>query len=393
MKRIWSDLLFPIISEPIREGMLILNEKNTIVEVLSPSDKNYNKEGAQYFPGGLTPGFVNTHCHLELSHLKGKLNEKTGLDGFIEELSALRNASEKSVKHSAQEADLVMYLSGCAVVGDIANGSSSFDIKKKSKITYHTFVERFGLAESAAKTSFDQGLENLRTLKELGLSGSLSPHAPYSVSEKLFDLILNHCLKTNSVMSIHHQESDSENELFMFGSGPMRARFKKMGISDSGFKPKGSTSAQWLGKKLTSKQKVLLVHNTFSRDEDIMALLSASKDVFFCLCPKANWFISHQLPDIKLISSKTQNITLGTDSLASNDKLDMLDEMRLIQNQIPEIKLDTLLKWACLNGAKALDLDDTFGSFEKNKTPGIVHLSQIDTKNMLILPESASRML
>jgi cytosine/adenosine deaminase-related metal-dependent hydrolase len=105
-------------------------------------------------------------------------------------------------------------------------------------------------------------------------------------------------------------------------------------------------------------------------------MLSAAfnRQTFYCLCPNANLYISNVLPDIHLLMKEQCNIVLGTDSLASNHQLSIAEEIKTIQNNFPGISLETMLQWATINGARALQMDDTLGSFEKGKQPGVLLL-------------------
>ena len=84
------------------------------------------------------------------------------------------------------------------------------------------------------------------------------------------------------------------------------------------------------------------------------------------------------MPPIQLLIENNCNIVLGTDSLASNYSLNLLDEMKTIQKNFPGIPLEKILQWATINGAKALQMENTLGSFEKDKKPGIVLIENIE---------------
>lgn len=393
MRLLYSDMLLPLDQAPIKNGLLVVSETGKILDVVHPQSENYSLNDAQYFKGALVPGFVNAHCHLELSHLKNKVSQHTQLDGFVEELMSLKSASQEEIVSSMLEAEEELFTKGCVAVGDISNGNSSFQLKLKSKIKFHTFIERFGLSADISSTSFDSGIALLNVLKELNLQGSLSPHAPYSVSDKLINKIIKHCNDNQFIMSIHHQESESEAELFVSGRGPMLERFQRMGISTVGFEAKGKSSAAWLADKIHENQKIMLVHNTASNKKDVQTILAKTKNAYFCLCPKANLFISNRLPDLRMLLEEKCELLIGTDSLASNDSLDILDELRTLQSAFPFIDSSDLFRWASFNGAKALGMENNLGSFSIGKTPGIVHISNFNHKKMLILPESEARLV
>jgi cytosine/adenosine deaminase-related metal-dependent hydrolase len=125
---------------------------------------------------------------------------------------------------------------------------------------------------------------------------------------------------------------------------------------------------------------VILVHNTFTKQEDIdyiNEVKSAEQLLSFCICPSANIYIENTFPPVFMLLENEANVVIGTDSLASNHQLDILEELKLISGKWPKIKTDILLKWATLNGAKALQMDDTLGSFKKGMQPSIVLIENI----------------
>jgi cytosine/adenosine deaminase-related metal-dependent hydrolase len=127
------------------------------------------------------------------------------------------------------------------------------------------------------------------------------------------------------------------------------------------------------------------VHNTFTQQEDIDYIDKAkTKDqlVSFCLCPNANFYIESKLPPVEVLLRNECNIVVGTDSLASNHQLDILEELKIISRNFPGIPLETLLQWATINGAKALRADDVLGSFEKGRQPGIVLIENVEGKKL-----------
>ena len=116
----------------------------------------------------------------------------------------------------------------------------------------------------------------------------------------------------------------------------------------------------------------MLVHDTYTKDEDIFQVSPTNYQLSTVLCPNANLYIENKLPVIQQFIEARLNIVTGTDSLASNDQLNILSELGTIQNRFPSIELTTLLQWATSNGAKALQIENKFGNFEKGKQPGVV---------------------
>jgi cytosine/adenosine deaminase-related metal-dependent hydrolase len=115
--------------------------------------------------------------------------------------------------------------------------------------------------------------------------------------------------------------------------------------------------------------------------------------LFWCLCPRANLYIENRVPPVDLLTEEGCRIVIGTDSLASNESLDILAELKVLQDHFPEIPLAELVRWATLNGAMALRQKNTYGSIRRGKRPGLLLLQDVDLLNMRLLPESRVRRL
>lgn len=385
MRKIAATYIFPVNQSSIKNGILVCNDDGEVVDVIDNGGQFCEEAGVEYYSGILVPGFVNAHCHLELSHLKGKIQEKTGIGGFIGKINQLRNCEVGEIEKALQIADRKMWTAGTAVVGDISNSVLSLKTKLKSKIHYHTFVESFGFHPSRATKSFEYAEFVLNEFQENGLPASIVPHSPYSVSELLFNKIKTKAEQEKSVLSIHNQESKGEAEFYEKGTGPIVNHLKNnLGIDISHWKPSGKSSLQSVLKYFPTENQLLLVHNTFTEKEDLKELEKqrSSNNTFFVLCPNSNLYIENTLPPIPLFKNEGLTICVGTDSLASNHQLSILDEMLTIQDAFPEIPLEEMIRWATINGAQALQVQQTFGSFETGKNPGVNLISGLDFKQM-----------
>ncbi len=385
MKKISANYIFPGNSAPIKNGVVVYDKEGTINAVLNPEIDTINWSEVEKFEGIVCPGFINTHCHLELSHLKGKISEKTKLHGFVKEIISIRdNSSQEERDMAISLAEAEMIKNGIVAVGDISNGSSTFSFKEKSKLKYHTFVEVFGSDPKIANNAFlhSEEVYNGYFDKE---RASITPHATYSVSDNLSQLINSHALENNSLISIHNQETKSENSFFKEGTGEMFAFLKIAEKTKNNFVPTGKNALSSFLGKYSNLNKVLLVHNTFTEKEDIEWSKEYSANIFWCFCPNANEYIEKRQPIYSLF--KNENCTIGTDSLASNWSLSILDEMKTISNKDKSISLETLIKWATYNGAQFLEFDK-LGSIEKGKQPGLNLIQNMNFNNLSLTENS-----
>ena len=142
MKKISADYIFPGNSASIKNGVIVIGDNGEILEVLNPLQHEINWEEVEQHQGIICPGFINTHCHLELSYLKDKLSEHSKLHGFVKEIVAIREQfSYEERKEAIKNAEQEMIANGIVAVGDISNGNTSFHQKAKGNLNYHTFLE------------------------------------------------------------------------------------------------------------------------------------------------------------------------------------------------------------------------------------------------------------
>ncbi len=374
--------------------VLITNPEGQVINIVDILDAGDN---IQIFKGLLTPGFINAHCHLELSHLKNVIAPGFGLVNFVQQVMRNRSLVEEAKQQAMHYAEQEMYRNGIVAVGDICNTPESITVKKQSSLHWHNFIEISGFIDAAATKRLADGEDVCANYYNNNLTQtSLTPHAPYSVSKTLFAQ-LNQAT-TNQLISIHNQECSAEDELYQNKSGSFLDLYKNFGIDIDGFQPTGKTSLQsWLP-YFNNKQSIISVHNTFTSNVDIDFYKSHSiatkqtesnLSLFFCVCINANKYIEQTPPPIELLRKSNCPIVIGTDSYASNWQLSVLEEIKTIQlataNSIP---LTEILQWATINGARALQMDKTLGSFEKNKKPGIVLIEEMN--NLTLTNRSTS---
>ena len=372
-----ADFVFSAHSGFIANGILAVNDDGSIADLIDPA-KTETVPDAEKFSGLLCPGFINAHCHLELSHLRSQISKHTGFVGFAKELLPKRNTfSAEQIAEAITLAEDEMYRNGIVAVGDIANTADSFAQKAKGRLKYHTFIELLTLNPVFAETVFEKGKELLAQSPQ---PASLVPHAPYSVSHELMRLIADDAAKRKTVSSIHSEESPAEEEFSLTASGPMLDFYKFLGIDISYYKAPGMNSLRASLPNLLNGERLLLVHNTLTTAADIVWANLLHPKLSWCFCPNANLYIENRLPDFNLFRKAGAHIVVGTDSLASNDQLSILDELKVIAANAPEIPLEDLLTWATKNGAEALQFDE-LGTFEKNKKPGIVLITGFEEIN------------
>src|SRR5687768_10639201 len=263
-----ASYVYPVNALPIKNGVLGLDEDGTITAVLNADEaKEARIENVAHYEGLLVPGFVNTHCHLELSHLRGQVPQHTGLTDFVQAVMKLRADDDYTIEQAMLQADVEMSEHGIVAVGDISNQTVSRGIKGGSPIYYHTFLEVMGFNPATAKISINRALEFKQKFE--GLPISIVPHAPYSVSAELFKALRLVAEGLNGPVSIHNQETPDENAFFERKEGGFLKLYEFLGLDIGFYEPSGKTSLQTVLPMMSGRQRTLLVHNTMSNGADV----------------------------------------------------------------------------------------------------------------------------
>ncbi|MFM2134995.1 MAG: hypothetical protein RL021_395 [Bacteroidota bacterium] len=382
MRFLQADRVYPVSSGFIPDGLLAVEDDGTIREVIDPAlqaDTALQLRGSgkiEVLKGWLIPGFINAHCHLELSWMKGRIPPGNGLPDFIGNLVRLEAPSAEEVLQAMFDAEAEMQRNGIVGVGDISNTPVSVDVKKRGILRYHTFVETFDLRPERAEEKYRDAVALSDLFLADGLRASVVPHSPYTVSGELMRRINAGAAADSALVSVHHQETGSEDLLFRSGSGELADFLLKAGAVCAS--PDGRSSFENLSGLLKDCQRILLVHNTYTGTDDYQRAAQAAGVYWWCLCPNANRYIENRLPSLPMFFAAGDRVLFGTDSLASNDSLSVLEEMKTVAAAYPEIPFGKLLSAATINAARFFSWDDSLGSFEQGKRPGVNLLSNID---------------
>ena len=396
MRKFSAHYIFTGTGTVLEKGIITLNDQGVVTQITDTHGEPDEKAGVEFYSGVITPGFINAHCHLELSHLRSTFPEKTGLPVFLKHVAENRNPEENRVFNEARKADAELWQNGIIGVGDISNTNATFAIKSKSKIAYHTFIEALGFSPGRAEKAFGLSEEYFKEALKLNLIASIVPHAPYSISKELFDKIADFALCRNSILSMHSQESSAEDDLYILGRGEIfRHLTENLNLDLTSFRLTGSSALESVIGWIPKECKLLLVHNitTGQKDLDMIEQNRSLSQTWFVLCPESNLFIEDRLPDIELFRRNKLQICLGTDSLSSNRKLSVLEEMKTVQAHFPSIPFGELVTWATRNGAEALEMNDWAGTIEVGKRPGINLITGMNLQQVRLQPQSKIKKL
>lgn len=389
LKRIAASFVYTLdAAEPVRNGFVEYDDTDgRIINVGQCS------EGDDIIEGALVPGFVNGHCHVELSHLHTKFRKGTGMAGFIDQINELRDWAGRDKKiELVQKWMDKMWKDGVSAMADISNDDSSFEVKKNHPMYTRTFLEVFGSEPEMCQGVMEDVTELNRTADSVGIDAAPTPHSCYTMSPQLLSASAAAGLKRGYI-SYHSQESQEEEDLLRTGTGAMYENRKRSGMSTPPVT--GESSLKYFIERLAEAkpapydERILLVHNVCLSQDDIDAAKKVMNNVYWAVCPLSNIFIHNALPPIPLMRANGLVIMLGTDSLSSNDDLDMVKEMWCLHDAFPEVPMTEIFTWASLNGASFLGKEDQLGSLTPGKRPGIVLVKGID-RNGYVTGDSRS---
>ena len=392
-RRITAEFVYTLDSvESIKNGFVEYDETDGTVVAVGKCE-----EDEEVLKGALVPGFVNAHCHVELSHLYKKFRKGTGMAGFIDQINELRDWAGKEAKTAlVKEWMDKMWADGVSAMADISNDDSSFDVKKSHNLYTRTFLEVFGSEPEMCEGVMADVTALNKVADEAGIDAAPTPHSCYTMSPQLLSASAAAGLEKGFI-SYHSQESQEEEDLLRSGSGAMYENRKRSGMSTPPVT--GESSLKYFIDRLADAapapydQHILLVHNVCLAQEDIEAAKKVMNNVYWVVCPLSNIFIHNALPPIPLMRENGLAIALGTDSLSSNDDLDMVKEMYCLHKNFPEVPMGEILTWASLNGARFLAKDDQLGSIVPGKKPGIVRISNVDETGCVTADSSSVRVI
>ncbi len=377
MRKIGANYIFTAVrSKPwIKNGYLVFDDNGTVLQISGDFEAENEPAGLEFYSGYMIPGLVNAHLHLELSYLRQKKDKFDGLHDFVAYMAQKDNADNDEKVKASKFYDGLMYDRGVVLAADIMNSDLTLEIKKESRIKYVNFAEVYGLNPDVAEGRIDSAITLQQKFNGNNLIAWLSPHSTYSLSTDLYGL-LRQKLSNQPVTTIHFLEGRYEKLLFSGKPSEFKEVLKTFS-EDLPYRNWGS--AVDFAITLTDEiPTVFFVHNTFADKNDLAAIAKKIKNPYFVLCPSSNLNVESRLPDYKVFSGFENKLLVGTDSLATNDDLDIVKEINLLLQA--GFNEETVLYAATLNGAKALAFEKDYGSFEKGKKPGAVILQKSDGK-------------
>jgi aminodeoxyfutalosine deaminase len=315
----------------------------------------------------IIPALVNAHTHLELSHLAGlgQAAAEAPFEDIIGWIAALLRRREtdpvthREMRTAAHASVADLHRTGTLLVADIGNGPASLAPQQEGGIEVHFLLELLGLSRAAVRAGYNR-------LAQLDPATICTAHAPYSTAPELIRVLKERGVARGDLFSIHVAESTQEIELLMTGGGPFRMFLEERGVWDGSFVPPATGAVEYLDRLGVLDSRTLCVHSVHITDAEIQLL--AARQAKVCLCPGSNRTLrTGRAPVGKLLAAGILP-ALGTDSLASNQRLDLWREMQLLREDHPAIDPERIFAMATSGGAAAVGAGDRLGSLSPGKS-------------------------
>ncbi len=334
-----------------------LKIENGLIKEIGKWGKHKCGHVIDHGPGVIIPPLINSHTHLDLTGLKGKVPFENGFSSWVKKLIHMREImGEKVLAKSSLDGIDELIKSGCCVVGDISTFDSTWDIISKSNMYGVNFKEFIGnfLPEKISCN-----------IKGRNLIASVAGHAPHTTSPELVASLKKISNRYSLPFSIHLAESLDEIDFFATGKGAWADLLKERGIDFSLWNISVKTPVGHLKQRGILDKKTIAVHLLYATEKDIKIIADTGTRV--SLCPRSNFNLHKRLPPLEKILKAGIKPSLGTDSLASVDSLSVFDEMTYTASSFPGVSPEAIFDMGTINGAAALGMDKRSGSLSPEK--------------------------
>jgi 5-methylthioadenosine/S-adenosylhomocysteine deaminase len=371
--------VLPITQPPIENGTVV--ESDGLITYVGRRSAAPPGDDYELGEAILLPGLVNTHTHLELTVMRGFL-EDCRFAHWIDKLRQSRNETmdQNALLDSARFGIVEGLEAGITTYADTCSSGVAMQAMREAGVRGIMYQEVFGPDPSHAQTAMRELEERIETLRldqtEL-VSLGVSPHAPYTVSDPLYDAAASFANSRQLPLAMHIAESEPELDLVTGGTGDFAERWKRRGIAVS---RRARSSIALLEERGALERGPLLIHCVRVDAADIAII--ARNHCSVAHCPASNAKFGHGIAPLLPLIAAGIKVGIGSDSVASNNRMDILDEARLsvLIHRAATRRHDAFgaheaLQLATIGGARALGIDARVGSLEVGKEADLAAFS------------------
>jgi cytosine/adenosine deaminase-related metal-dependent hydrolase len=367
-RRLAARWLLPVRGSPIERGALLIGSDGRILDIGPDASVAWPADTAaeNFDDAVILPGLINTHTHLELTGFDGQVSERE-FTAWIRRLRAVKaTRSPAEYLDAARRGLAACYAAGVTTVADTGDSGAVIQALAEAGGSGVAYQEVFGPHPSQAAESLT-GLQ-LRVKELCGFAGDrvrigVSPHAPYTVSGQLFRSVSEWARSEQLPLAVHAAESPAESEFLLRGAGPFAEAWCARGIPLPA--PGGRTPIRWLAEHGVLSERTLCIHAVQLDQDDVDRLADSGAAVAHC--PLSNRAHGHGDAPLEKLLARGVRVGLGTDSVVSVGRLDLLAEARAAAGLAPFLDADALIDRCTLGGARALGLDSETGSLTPRK--------------------------
>jgi 5-methylthioadenosine/S-adenosylhomocysteine deaminase len=379
-----AEWILPVTTPPIKGGAVVI--RSGLIEEIGKKEKILKEfsgeEVIDFKKAILMPGFIDAHTHLEYSAFRGICDDLPFSLWKIQLTEKSSHLNKKDWEISADLGALEAIQSGITCIGDITSTGASLGAAKKASLRGIIFYEISEMDSSKKTKTIEKAERGIREwqneVKGSNLEIGISPYSVYNVAPPIFKAVSKFAQKNDLLLGLHLAGSKDEYNFVKYGAGPLAIEYrKKSGWENVLWQPMGVSPVKYVENWDVFDSKVLAVHCIQVNERDIDVL--KRYDVRVVHCPKCSSKLGMGIAPLSKFLNRGLAVGIGTDSPASNNTMDLFDEMRIglllhrgLIGGIDYISAKSFLEMATIGGAKALRLDDKIGSLEKGKEADII---------------------
>ncbi len=377
--------VLPVSQESIEDGAVVVSgDKIEAVGKRKELERNYPEEEVKDFGQAvLMPGFVDAHAHLEYSVFRGLCDDLSFTHWKMQVTKKSKKLTAKNWFSSAELGALEAIRSGITCIADTTDTGASLKASRQAGLRGIIFHEVMGMDNSRVGRIISEAKKNVSSWQAeaegTNLEIGISPYSVYTVSPPLFKAVSDWAKEDNLTVCFHLAGSPDEYEFVKYGSSPLATSFlEQMGWNDLLWQPTGVSPVKYVEQwDALESGKVIVVHCIQVSDADIDIL--KKYDVSVVHCPKCSAKLGMGVAPLGKFLYRDLKVGMGMDSPASNNTMDMFDEMRIglllqrgLEEKVEGLSAENFIKLATLGGAQALRIDSEVGSLEKDKKADLI---------------------